>query len=73
MDKFHYLKIGLGVVLSFVGVKMLLGHSPYKIDTLVSLGVIVTVLTISVVLSLLWPKKVGVKNPPLPTPAEPQP
>ena len=41
MDKFHYLKIGLGVVLSFVGVKMLLGHTAWKIDTHVSLGVIV--------------------------------
>jgi len=57
MDKFHYLKIGLGVVLTFVGVKMLLGHSPYKIDTLVSLGVIVAILTTSVVWSLLVPKK----------------
>jgi len=57
MDKFHFLKIGLGAVLAFVGVKMLLGHSPYKIDTLVSLGVIVAVLTGSVVASLLWPKK----------------
>ena len=57
MDKFHYLKIGLGVVLAFVGVKMLLGHTPYKIDTLVSLGVIVTVLTASIVVSLLRPKK----------------
>ena len=57
MDKFHYLKIGLGVVLTFVGVKMLLAHSPYKIDTLVSLGVIVTVLAVSVVASLLRPKR----------------
>jgi len=57
MDKFHYLKIGLGVALTFVGVKMLLGHSPYKIDTLVSLGVIVAILTTSVVWSLLVPKK----------------
>lgn len=56
MDKFHYLKIGLGVVLSFVGVKMILGHTPWKIDTLVSLGVIVLVLTASVVASLLRPK-----------------
>jgi tellurite resistance protein TerC len=55
MDKFHYLKVGLGVVLSFVGVKMLLGHTAYKIDTLVSLGVIVAVLTASVVASLLRP------------------
>ncbi|MCE9518421.1 MAG: TerC family protein [Verrucomicrobia bacterium] len=57
MDKFHYLKIGLGVVLAFVGVKMLLGHTPYKIDTLVSLGVIVAVLAASIVVSLLRPKK----------------
>lgn len=59
MDKFHYLKIGLGVVLSFVGVKMLLGHTEWKIDTHLSLGVIVTVLTASVVASLLWPKTAG--------------
>lgn len=57
MDKFHYLKIGLGVVLTFVGVKMLLAHTAWKIDTLVSLGVIVFTLTASVVLSLLRPKK----------------
>ena len=39
MDKFHYLKIGLGVVLAFVGVKMLLAHTAWKIPTLLSLGV----------------------------------
>jgi tellurite resistance protein TerC len=26
-DKFHYFKIGLGVVLTFVGVKMILAHT----------------------------------------------
>ncbi len=57
LDKFHYLKIGLGVVLTFVGVKMLLGHTPWKIDTLVSLGVIVLVLAASVIVSLLLPKQ----------------
>ncbi len=57
LDKFHYLKIGLGVVLTFVGVKMLLGHTAYKIDTLVSLGVIITVLALSIIVSLLRPKK----------------
>jgi len=56
MDKFHYLKIGLGVVLAFVGVKMLLAHSPYKLDTLLSLGVVVGILAVSVVASLLRPK-----------------
>ena len=59
MDKFHYLKIGLGVVLTFVGVKMLLAHSPYKLDTLFSLAVIVAVLAVSVVASLVRPKKSG--------------
>ncbi len=57
MDKFHYLKIGLGVVLTFVGVKMILAHTAWKIDTLVSLGVIVVILATSVVWSLLFPKK----------------
>ncbi len=60
MDKFHYLKIGLGVVLSFVGVKMILAHTAWKIDTLVSLGVIVLILATSVVWSLLRPKKVAI-------------
>ena len=57
MDKFHYLKIGLGVVLAFVGVKMILAHTAWKIDTLVSLGVIVIILATSVVWSLVKPKK----------------
>ena len=56
LDKFHYLKVGLGVVLTFVGVKMFLGHTPYKIDTLTSLGVIIGVLASAVVASLVWPK-----------------
>lgn len=60
MDKFHYLKIGLGVVLTFVGVKMLLGHSEWKIDTHLSLGVIVLILTTSIVASLVFPKKSSV-------------
>lgn len=57
MNKFHYLKIGLGVVLAFVGVKMLLAHTAWKIPTLLSLGVVVVILTVSVVVSLLRPKK----------------
>jgi len=57
MDKFHYLKVGLGVVLAFVGVKMLLAHSPYKLDTLLSLGVVVGILAVSVAASLLRPER----------------
>ena len=58
MDKFHYLKIGLGVVLAFVGVKMLLAHTAYKIDTLVALGVVVLILAFSIVASLLRPRRI---------------
>ncbi len=57
VDKFHYLKTGLAVVLMFVGVKMLLAHSPWKLDTLLALGIIVLVLAGSIVLSLMRPKK----------------
>lgn len=56
MHKFHYLKVGLGVVLTFVGIKMLLAHTPYKIDTLVSLGVVVGILAVAVIASLLRPQ-----------------
>jgi len=57
MNKFHYLKIGLGVVLAFVGVKMLLAHTPYKIDTLISLAVVAGILALSIVASLLRPAR----------------
>jgi tellurite resistance protein TerC len=63
LDKFHYLKIGLGIVLTFVGVKMLLGHTVWKINTLVSLGVIISVLAGSIVMSLVRPKKVISERP----------
>ena len=61
MEKFHYLKVGLGVVLSFVGVKMMLGHTAWKIDTHVSLGIIVAVLAASIIVSLLRPKYLAPK------------
>jgi tellurite resistance protein TerC len=73
MDKFHYLKVGLGAVLTFVGVKMLLAHTAWKIPTLFSLGVVVAILAVAVVASLLRPKtpkpKAGPgKDPVVPTP-----
>lgn len=59
MDKFHYLKTGLGVILSFVGVKMLLAHTPYKIDTLVALGIVGGILFLSIVASLLRSRRIS--------------
>ena len=56
MHRFVYLKPGLALVLTFVGIKMILGHTPWKIDTLVSLCVVASILTGAVVLSL-WKTK----------------
>ena len=71
VNEFHYLKTGLGVVLAFVGVKMLLAHTPYKIDTLAALGVVAGVLAVTIVASLLRspPKRAF----PLPGPQSQQP
>src|SRR4051812_33479326 len=54
MDKFHYLKYGLALVLMFVGAKMLLA-SVYKIPIWASLAVIGALLAGSVIASLLRP------------------
>ena len=52
MDKFCYLRAGLGLILAFVGTKMLLAHTPYKIDTFLALGVVLSVLFLSISASL---------------------
>lgn len=52
VDKFHYLKLGLSVVLVFVGIKMVIVDL-YKIPVGLSLAVIATILTTSIVASLI--------------------
>ncbi len=52
MKLFRYLKIGLAVILCFIGIKMLVEHW-VDISTAVSLAVIASVLTVSVLLSIL--------------------
>jgi tellurite resistance protein TerC len=54
MDRFHYLKVGLGAVLVFVGMKMA-GSDVYHMPIAISLAVIVLLIGGSVVLSLLRP------------------
>jgi TerC family integral membrane protein len=51
IDKFYYLKLGLSVVLAFVGTKMVIVDM-YKIPIGLSLGVIASILAISVIASL---------------------
>jgi tellurite resistance protein TerC len=66
MDKFHFLKFGLGLVLIFVGLKMIwLDHAfGGKFPINWSLGIIGILLGTSVTLSLLIPAKPELPQPP---------
>jgi tellurite resistance protein TerC len=57
--KFRYLNIGLGVILAFVGIKMLLIGEPFEVHlpTYVSLSVIAVVLLVSILASLRADKR----------------
>ncbi|HEX6039633.1 MAG TPA: TerC family protein [Longimicrobium sp.] len=57
IDKFHYLKLGLSVVLGFIGVKMLISGY-YHVPIALSLGIVAGVLAASVIGSLMFPKEV---------------
>ncbi len=52
MEKFYYLKLGLSVILTFVGVKMVLADV-FSLPTALSLVVIAVVLTIAIVASIV--------------------
>lgn len=59
IEKFHYLKVGLAALLAFIGLKMLASHYAEQIGltTATSLFIILGILTISIVASLVFPKK----------------
>ena len=59
INKFHYLKIGLAVLLAFIGAKMLAANYVERIGltTLNSLYIIIGILLVSVLASLAFPKK----------------
>jgi tellurite resistance protein TerC len=73
---FRYLSTGVCIVLAFVGVKMILSilndlfHIPFVIPVLVSLAVVIAILAGSVILSVVLPKKEGVKAPVLDNPSK---
>ena len=52
MHRFVHLKLGLALVLVWVGIKMLLKVDLFYIPTTISLAVIATILTVSIVTSL---------------------
>jgi tellurite resistance protein TerC len=57
VEKFHYLKIGLAIVLTFIGVKMLVGAVGVHIPIGISLVVVAVVLLGAVAASLIWPQQ----------------
>ena len=56
MEMFRYLHYGLSLVLMFVGAKMLLSHY-YEIPTVVALGIVAGVLAVSVLASVMHPRR----------------
>jgi tellurite resistance protein TerC len=62
LEKFHFLKVGLALVLCFVGSKMLI-MDLYKIPIAVSLATVAALLAGSVVASVLWPRPEPVPLP----------
>lgn len=56
VDRFHLLKYGLALILSFVGFKMLTERY-IEIDIVLSLSIILGVLTLSILASLAWPER----------------
>jgi tellurite resistance protein TerC len=57
MGFFRYLKVGLALVLSFVGLKMLAAYFHFEIPILISLSVIVSILVISILASVIIKEK----------------
>ncbi|MBT3152223.1 TerC family protein [Streptomyces sp. CHD11] len=62
LDRFHYLSVGLGLILGFIGVKLVLQAAHETISTavpeipsLLSLAVIVVVLSVSIAVSMMRP------------------
>lgn len=72
IHRFHYLKLGLSVVLVFVGAKML-ASDVLEVPVGISLGVIALVLGASVGASLLWPKAAAAHDPVEHDPLAPHP
>jgi hypothetical protein len=68
VEKFHYLKTGLAIVLTFIGIKMLVVALGIHIPIWFSLIFVAVVLMGSIGISLLWPRadvpKIDIDLPP---------
>jgi tellurite resistance protein TerC len=57
IDKFYLLQKGLSIILFFIGAKMLLEIFDVKVDVTLSFSVIILTLTLSIIFSVVIPKK----------------
>lgn len=64
IHQFHYLKTGLAILLSFIGIKMLAHNWLHAIgfETIHSLIIIILILAVSIFASILFPKKVKLED-----------
>jgi tellurite resistance protein TerC len=53
MEYFRFLKVGLAFVLTFVGLKMLASFMHFEISIIISLGIIISILFISILASVI--------------------
>lgn len=58
LHTFHHLQKGLAFILVFIGLKMLAGIFGVHLSSLLSLGIILFALVSSIVLSIIFPKKI---------------
>jgi len=53
IHRFVYLKLGLSIVLVWVGIKLIVSHAWFKIPTALSLGIVIAIIATSIAASLL--------------------
>jgi tellurite resistance protein TerC len=63
IDRFHFLKLGIAVVLTFIGTKMLAGYFGVHVPVAISLGVVGFCLAVSMMLSLAFPRQAKARSP----------
>ncbi|HLD21752.1 MAG TPA: TerC family protein [Patescibacteria group bacterium] len=58
LHRFHHLQKGLAFILLFIGLKMLSGIVGFHVSSLISFGIIMFALATSIILSIIFPKKI---------------
>ncbi|MGH7502295.1 MAG: TerC family protein [Longimicrobiales bacterium] len=62
IDRFHFLRLGLAAILTFVGTKMLITYFDVHVPVAISLVVVAVILAAAVAASLLIPKEAGARS-----------